>query len=185
MKAKVTKIENYGAINAFEGSPVNVENASDYIGKIAECERAHPDEDNFVLTFEDGAVGSFTGEEVEILEEEFVLIDEDDIKLNDEHSLVLFKDEEDEDSWDVCIMRTEDMKAEHFTEPGVAFAVEDYDTKTVEVTDHGLICQQYLSKEQREVIESFGLKIGEKFDSMVDFWKHCKSSAGRSNCMNN
>lgn len=98
-------------------------------------------------------------------------LEEDKIELPSGHSLVLWHDEDQED-WNVALMPEEE--GEH----GITFAWKD-EKGVVEVRDHGLIQGQYLSDDEKKLLSDFGLKVGEKFVSMADFWKHCKKLASK------
>lgn len=96
---------------------------------------------------------------------------EDRINLPSGHTIELWYDEDEED-WNVALMPKEE--GEH----GTTFAWEN-ENGEVEVKDHGLIQDQYLNEEEIKILQEFGLKIGEKFGSMNDFWQHCKKLANK------
>lgn len=101
------------------------------------------------------------------------LFSQDKIELPGDYYLELWHDEdEEEEDWNVALMPKEE--GSH----GVTFAWPDENGKVI-VRDHGLIQGQYLSDGEKKILNDFGLKIGEKFDGMSEFWKHCKKLASK------
>lgn len=103
--------------------------------------------------------------------------DKDRFKINDEYTLLLWKDEDD-DLMCVSIGTTDEIVKADNDELAdmVCFAHEDRDDKSVEVMDHGLIPEQYLSKEETQALYSIGLKVGDKFKTIEEFWAFVKNS---------
>ncbi len=91
------------------------------------------------------------------------------VKISDKYSLVLWTDMDDDNQ--KCVSITTNSNLENPEDDMIAFAVEDLDdNRKVVIMDHGLVVGQILSDEEKKALSDVGIKIGDEYDDMNDFW---------------
>lgn len=72
----------------------------------------------------------------------------------------------------VSITTLENLMKRDDMEPYTCFACENLDKNNeVDVTDHGLIPEQYLNEKEKEALKLAGVVIGSKFKDIMEFWR--------------